>query len=123
FIFRQVFPGAAIHPLSRICAAMERAGLELIDVQSLRPHYALTLREWDRRYRASRAQASSVPERLLRTWDLYLPGCAYAFERGLVGVHQVLAGKLDGARRTDAPLTREELMLGAQGRRTSTHAA
>ncbi|MCZ7681571.1 MAG: cyclopropane-fatty-acyl-phospholipid synthase family protein [Sandaracinaceae bacterium] len=123
FIFRHVFPGAALQPLSTICAAMERAGLELLDVQSLRPHYALTLREWAHRFRVGRADTSTVPERARRTWDLYLAGCAYAFDQGLVGVHQVLAGKLDHARRTDTPLTREELLLGIAPPRSASHAA
>lgn len=64
-----------------------------------------------------------MSERVRRTWDLYLAGSAYAFDQGLVSVHQVLAGKLDHACRTDTPLTREELLLGVSPPRTARRAA
>ena len=108
FIFRHVFPGAELLDIAQIEAEMEAAGFEIEDVHALRPHYALTLREWFRRFCAHRGEAARfVPERVLRIWDLYLAGCAYAFEDGIIGVHQVLAGKLDASGRTAAAFTRE----------------
>jgi cyclopropane-fatty-acyl-phospholipid synthase len=94
FIFRHVFPGAEIGDLPHVQAVMEDVGFELLDVQSLRPHYALTLREWSRRFRARRDEALRlVPERLVRIWEAYLAGAAQAFEDGIVSVHQVVAGR------------------------------
>lgn len=112
FIHQHVFPGAEIQSLSHVSAAMEHATFEILDVQSLRPHYAMTLREWDRRFRSRRGDAARyVSEHVLRAWDLYLPGCAHAFDRGWVNAHQILAAKPDEPGRVDAALTREELLL------------
>jgi hypothetical protein len=44
FIWRYVFPDGELHPVGAVVASMERAGLELRDAESLREHYALTLR-------------------------------------------------------------------------------
>lgn len=110
FIFRHVFPGAELDTISHTLVETERGGFEILDVEDLRPHYALTLNEWNRRYVSRRAEAAQfVPERILRVWDLYLPGCASAFEDGIIGVYQTLAAKNDGEGRNAAPLTREDI--------------
>lgn len=112
FIFRHVFPGAELLDVSGIQDEMQRVGFEVTDVQSLRRHYALTLREWFRRFTANRsAAASHVSEKVLRIWDLYLAGCAHAFEDGLINIHQVLAAKPDKYGRTHSHLTREDMLL------------
>lgn len=114
FILEHVFPGAELDDIAHTLAVIEETGFEVVDVQALRPHYALTLREWARRFRARRHEAARlVPERVLRTWDLYLPGCARAFDEGWIGVHQVLAAKPDGNGTWPAPLTREALLFRA----------
>lgn len=113
FILSQVFPGADIVDLARTLAVMEQQGFEILDVQSLRPHYALTLREWGRRLTMRRAEAARrVSDRTLRTWDLFLPGCRRAFAENLVSVHQCLAAKTERSGAWKAPLTREELIGG-----------
>jgi cyclopropane-fatty-acyl-phospholipid synthase len=105
FIFRHVFPGAELAGVTQLQAQMESAHFEIIDVQSLRPHYALTLREWFRRLSARRDEAAQlVPACVLRIWDLYLAGCAQAFDEGLVNVHQILAAKPDSNGRTRSSL-------------------
>lgn len=107
FILSRVFPGAEIDVLSHSLSVMEESGFEILDVQSLRPHYAYTLREWGRRYAAHRTEAASiVPRRVLRTWDLYLPGCRRAFEEGFLSVHQCVAAKPFATGKWTAPLTR-----------------
>jgi cyclopropane-fatty-acyl-phospholipid synthase len=112
FVLKHVFPGAEIDELSHTLAVMEQSGFEIIDVQSLRRHYALTLAAWNRRYAAHRAEAAQyVSKRTLRMWDLYLPGCGQAFEEGVVSVHQCLAAKPDERGAISAPLTREEALL------------
>ncbi len=114
FIFRHIFPGAELAPVSTVAAALEDAGFEVLDVQSLRPHYALTLREWYARFKRARAEAVRLSsERTVRAWEVYLTGCARAFEIGLVAVHQILALK-PGDHRPRPPLTRAgwDLNLG-----------
>jgi cyclopropane-fatty-acyl-phospholipid synthase len=109
FILNRVFPGAEIDVLSHSIATMEERGLEVVDVQSLRPHYAMTLGEWGRRYVARRKEAARlVPESALRAWDLYLPGCRRAFEEGILSVHQCVAMKSGATGTWTAPLTRIE---------------
>lgn len=112
FVLRHVFPGASLDDIGHLLAAMENIGFEIVDVQSLRPHYALTLEHWFHRYRARREHvACFVPERTLRVWDLYLAGCARAFSQGLIGVHQTLLAKPDHEGRITAAFTREAMAL------------
>lgn len=109
FIARRVFPGAELVDVSTTLSAMEDAGFEIIDVQALRPHYELTLREWSRRFDAHKEKALAlVGPRIVRTWEIYLRGCAHAFSTGEVGVHQILARSTDGKSTWPVPLLREE---------------
>lgn len=109
FIIRHVFPGSELDTISHTLEEMERVSWEVLDVEQLRPHYTLTLRAWHARFREHRKQMEAVvPERVLRIWDLYLPGCALAFESGYLGVYQTLAAKIRGDGTHVAPLTRED---------------
>lgn len=111
FIYRHVFPGAELDNVSHTQNVIEDTGFEVLDVQSLRPHYALTLLSWMRRFQARREEAAQlVPPRVLRAWDLYFPGCARAFEDNQIGVYQILCARLDDRGRSDVPLTREALL-------------
>jgi cyclopropane-fatty-acyl-phospholipid synthase len=106
FIFRRIFPGAELAPLATIQAALEEAGFEILDVQSLRAHYALTLAAWLQRFERRRDEAVRLStERTVRMWEVYLAGCAEAFREGLVSIHQVLARRPGGRR--EPPLTRK----------------
>jgi len=94
FINRYVFPGGELDSLGNVVRAMERAELEILDVEALRPHYALTLRHWAQRLERRRDQARAyVPEATLRLWRLYMLACAREFEAGSIGVYQILAAK------------------------------
>lgn len=108
FINRYVFPDGEFDCVSNIALGMERAGFEIEDVESLRRHYALTLRHWVRRLEAQREAAlGEVDEATYRVWRLYMAACALEFESGSTGVYQVLASR----RGADAalPLTRRGL--------------
>ncbi len=110
FIFRHVFPGAELDTISDMLVHNQKAGFEILDVEELRLHYALTLRAWNERYRSNKAtMAGMVPEKVLRVWDLYLPGCALAFEEGSIEVHQTLSAKNAPNGKNIAPLTREDI--------------
>ena len=84
FIRKYIFPGGWIPSLSKTLDAMEAEGLEILDVENLRRHYALTLDAWtenfDANWEAIRAMdPSRFNERFRRIWRTYLIGCAEMF--------------------------------------------
>ena len=103
FIRRYIFPGGYIPALSEVVPVIERAGLQVTDVEVLRLHYALTLRHWRERVLAARDKVLEIAdERFLRMWELYLAGSEAAFRHGGMVVFQIQLAK-----RVDAlPLTR-----------------
>ncbi|KTT58250.1 fatty acid methyltransferase [Pseudomonas oryzihabitans] len=110
FIDRYVFPHGELPHLSRAVAEMSEAGLEVVDVESLRLHYARTLDFWSAALEANLEEAARlVPAEALRIWRLYLPGCAYAFRNNWVNIHQILADKPHGDGRTELPWSRADL--------------
>lgn len=109
FINRYVFPDGELDSISNIQRVMEGAHFEIADVEALRPHYALTLRNWVERLERRHARALEyVSEATYRVWRLYMAACALEFESGNLGVYQVLASKR-GACDTLLPLTRRHL--------------
>ncbi len=95
FIDRYVFPDGEILPLSITVDALERGGFEVRDAESLREHYALTLRAWVANLQARWPEAVSlVGDERARTWLLYLAASALGFEYPhRLGLNQVLAVK------------------------------
>jgi cyclopropane-fatty-acyl-phospholipid synthase len=92
FINRYVFPDGELDTVSNVQHAMERSAFEILDVEALRPHYALTLRHWVRRLESRHDEALQyISEPIYRLWRLYMVACALAFEEGEVGVYQILA--------------------------------
>jgi cyclopropane-fatty-acyl-phospholipid synthase len=91
FIGAYVFPDGGLVPAWRMVREMERAGFEIVDLEQLRPHYALTLRAWVSRLEArlgvARAAASDLD---VRIWRLYMAASAVNFEAGTLGVVQLL---------------------------------
>jgi len=84
FIRQYIFPGGWIPSLSEALDAMERCGLEVLDVENLRRHYALTLDSWgerfDRNWEAIQAlDPRRFDERFRRIWRTYLWSCAEVF--------------------------------------------
>jgi len=91
FLSRYVFPDGELSLLGTVVEAAERAGFETRDDESLREHYALTLREWVRNLAANRERAIEIAgSDRERVWRLYMTGAALAFEAGEIGVHQTL---------------------------------
>jgi cyclopropane-fatty-acyl-phospholipid synthase len=106
FIARYVFPDGELLSLTETVGALEGSGLEVLDVEALRRHYALTLRAWVRRLEDHWDDAVAAgSEGRARVWRLYMAACALAFEAGHMGVNQVLVRRPGGAepplRRTD----------------------
>lgn len=110
FIGRYVFPHGELPHLSMISAQLCEAGLEVVDVESLRLHYAKTLSLWSERLEIQLHKAADlVPEKALRIWRLYLAGCAHAFSKGWINLHQVLAVKPYADGHHELPWTRDDL--------------
>ena len=109
FINRYVFPDGQLENISTVQQLMEDAHFEIHDVEGLRRHYALTLREWVSRLELHREEALKyVPETTYRIWRFYMVACAEQFEQGSTGIYQILASRrLPFA--NPVPLTRRDL--------------
>jgi cyclopropane-fatty-acyl-phospholipid synthase len=91
FVARFVFPDGELESLGTTVRALELAGLEVRDVESLREHYSLTLRRWLANLAAGREAAiAEAGEERERIWRLYMTGAARTFDSGEISVHQVL---------------------------------
>ncbi len=110
FIDRYVFPDGELVRLDEVIAEAERAGFETRDVESLREHYALTLRHWVRRLEAAQAEATRLVGAVTyRVWRLYMAASAHAFASGRLNLAQVLFAKPDLSGRASLPPTRADL--------------
>lgn len=116
FIDRYIFPGGELMHISRVLQDMAQGGLEMLDTENLRPHYARTLWAWSDALEAQLEAAYTVLQaqydteqagRALRAYRLYLAGCAMGFERGWIALHQILCARPDGDLQTG-------VMAGAQ---------
>ncbi|CAL9312199.1 class I SAM-dependent methyltransferase [Streptomyces sp. SudanB52_2052] len=105
FIDSYVFPDGELQPIGITVTQLERAGFEVRDVESIREHYALTLRQWVARLEADwqRAVRLTSPGRA-RVWRLYMAASALAFEHNRIGVNQVLAVRTPESGASGMPL-------------------
>jgi cyclopropane-fatty-acyl-phospholipid synthase len=116
FIEKYIFPGGQLLHVSDVLNHMARGGLEMVDTENLRPHYARTLWDWSDALEARLETAQQVlaldrdsvrGEKTLRAYRLYLAGSAMSFERGWLALHQMLATRPA----SDAP---DQAIQGAQ---------
>ncbi len=118
FIEKYIFPGGELLHVSAVLEHLSSAGLEMVDTENLRPHYARTLWDWSDALEARLGEACAVlaadggpaqAEKTLRAYRLYLAGSAMSFEQGWISLHQLLAARpSDGGHRMstqDAPAT------------------
>ncbi|MFB7497887.1 class I SAM-dependent methyltransferase [Streptomyces sp. NPDC056161] len=105
FIDSYVFPDGELAPVGSTVTLLERAGFEVRDVEAIREHYALTLRQWVTRLEAdwNRAVRLAGPGRA-RVWRLYMAASALAFETNRIGVNQVLAVRTPESGKSVLPL-------------------
>ncbi|MDR2851622.1 MAG: class I SAM-dependent methyltransferase [Burkholderiaceae bacterium] len=133
FIEKYIFPGGELLHVSHLLRETAAAGLEMVDTENLRPHYARTLWAWSDALEAQLDQALEVltrtsgdaarAQRILRAYRLYLAGSAMSFERGWNALHQMLAIKPDGrmdsgvlrAAQSPYPFTRDYMYAGNKG--------
>ncbi|MHC5557671.1 class I SAM-dependent methyltransferase [Kocuria sp. U4B] len=97
FMARYVFPDGEVLSLTEMVGALEAGGLEVLDVEALRPHYPLTLRAWVQRLEEHWDEAVRlVGEGRARVWRLYMVAAVWTFESGRQGVDQVLVQRPGG---------------------------
>jgi len=109
FIGRYVFPDGELQDVGQVVLAMERAGFEVRDVESLREHYSRTLHAWVDNLSAHWSEAVAlVGAARARVWRLYMAASAVGFDDGGLGIHQVLGvvPKADGS--SGMPITRDD---------------
>ncbi|SFM99668.1 class I SAM-dependent methyltransferase [Variovorax sp. OV329] len=129
FIEKYIFPGGELLHVTHVLREMAASGLEMVDTENLRPHYARTLWAWsdalESRLEAAREvlRASTGDEgraeRVLRAYRLYLAGSAMSFEQGWISLHQMLAVKPDGnmasgtirGAQSEYPFTRDHIYI------------
>jgi cyclopropane-fatty-acyl-phospholipid synthase len=108
FVEEYVFPGGELAHVARVIGGLGDAGLELVDAEALREHYAKTLWNWvERLERNADAARAEVGEEKFRVWRIYMAGSAHAFDRGWLSLWQLLAGKPLTDGRLPHPLTRD----------------
>ena len=109
FIGRYVFPDGELLEVGRVVSAMQQAGFEVRHVESLREHYATTLRHWVARLEQSWHRAVQlVGEPRARIWRLYMAASAVNFQRGSISVHQVLGIKPAASENSGMDRTRQQ---------------
>jgi cyclopropane-fatty-acyl-phospholipid synthase len=104
-----VFPDGDTAPLTTVLHPAEAAGFEIRDVENLRDHYALTLRQWVRRLEARHEEALAfVDEPTYRVWRLFMAASAHRFATGQNNVYQSLLLKPGSLGGSGLPLTRKD---------------
>lgn len=99
FIERYVFPDGELHEIGSVVSAIQRAGFEVRNLESLREHYALTLRAWVHNLETNwGAAVAEVGEGRARVWRIYMAGSAVGFGDGGIQVHQTLGVRTDDGR-------------------------
>jgi cyclopropane-fatty-acyl-phospholipid synthase len=110
FIDTYVFPDGKLTATDDVISAAEASGFEVRDVESLREHYAMTLRHWVRSLEEKSSDALSlVGNHTFRVWRLYMAASANAFTTAAINVIQTLLAKPDARGHSNIPLTREDL--------------
>jgi cyclopropane-fatty-acyl-phospholipid synthase len=96
FTARYVFPDGELEEIGTVVSAIQHAGLEVRHLESLREHYALTLRAWVRNLEENYPEGVRLGGAgRARVWRLYLASSALGFERGELEIHQTLAVRAD----------------------------
>ncbi len=115
FIRKYIFPGGWIPSLSKALDAMESEGLEILDVENLRRHYALTLDAWTEKFDANWDAIRAMDpvrfdDRFRRIWRTYLIGCAELFRaaKSRTNLFQIVFSK-GNVNTENFPMTRAHL--------------
>ncbi|MEO8419384.1 MAG: cyclopropane-fatty-acyl-phospholipid synthase family protein, partial [Methylophilaceae bacterium] len=94
FLDKYVFPNGELPHISRALHDMQEGGLEVLDVENLRRHYARTLTIWADNFEEHAPSIQPlIDAEQYRVWRLYLAGCAYAFQQDQISIYQVVCHK------------------------------
>jgi cyclopropane-fatty-acyl-phospholipid synthase len=105
---RYVFPDGELVPISTTLRAAETSGFEVRDVESLREHYAFTLRHWVRRLESHADEARQLTgDVIYRIWRIYMSASIHGFLTGGVNIYQTLLAKPNHGD-SHLPLTRAD---------------
>jgi cyclopropane-fatty-acyl-phospholipid synthase len=115
FVDDYVFPGGELVHASEVLRTVAASGLECLDAENLRPHYARTLWHWVGRLDGHADTARRlIGEHRYRIWRIYMAGSAHAFERGWLELWQVLAGKGVDGTQPGYPFSRDYMYRSRQ---------
>jgi cyclopropane-fatty-acyl-phospholipid synthase len=107
WIDKYIFPGGYIPSMGELIGNINGEAFHLLDVESLRRHYARTLENWIINFENSLPTiAKFKDETFIRMWRLYLNSCAASFHAANIDIHQFLFSK---GRTNDLPWTRKYL--------------
>ncbi len=106
---KYIFPGGYAPALSEIVPHVEKAGLYITDIETLRLHYAFTLREWRRRFMKNYAEMEKLyDKRFCRMWEFFLASAESSFHHAYhVNFHIQMSRSLKAV-----PLTRDYMYQG-----------
>lgn len=94
FIEKYVFPQGELPHIGLVLKSMQEGGLEVIDVENLRRHYARTCNLWVEKFEDHAEDIKRLSgDRRFRIWRVYLAGCAYAFNQDWISLYQVVCVK------------------------------
>lgn len=89
----QLFPQGELPHIGTVLKTMQEGGLETLDVENLRRHYARTCSLWVENFERNATHIRSlVDERRYRIWRIYLAGCTHAFQHDWISLYQVVCG-------------------------------
>lgn len=107
WIRKYIFPGGTIPSLREIISLSADYKFHIIDIESLRPHYRMTLLHWYENFEKNIDEISKLfDERFIRMWRMYLCSCAASFNNGVVDLHQIVFTR---GVNNSLPLTRDYL--------------
>lgn len=94
FIEKYVFPHGELPHIGQVLKSMQEGGLEALDVENLRRHYAKTCGIWADNFEERADQIKrQVDDRRFRIWRIYLAGCSYAFAQDWISLNQIVCVK------------------------------
>lgn len=96
WIKKYIFPGAELASVSGILQSTARvSSLQLAAAEDIGEHYALTLREWRRRFMGQLTEVRRLgfDDRFVRMWNFYLAYCEAGFLEHYIGDMQLVMAK------------------------------
>jgi len=104
---KYIFPGGYIPSIRELVSLMADNDLHLVDAESLRLHYYMTLKYWAENFENALDEVREMKdEKFIRMWRLYLNGCAASFHYGVIDIHQFL---ITNGLNNEIPMTRDHL--------------